>query len=167
MKLTGQDFLAKFLQSDIGQKFGQIAKARGIDGNEIAKLVQEAQSQRKAERLASRSDDAAQVEISNPPADVPSETPEATDEVSIQPIDESSSPIDVAPVEKPQNDESDSVSLARQYVELYEKNTGKDLSAEEEKELENNINDFYVNNNSRPDGEERLETLVRNLEQQA
>ena len=93
----------------------------------------------------------ARKEKDNPPADItpPASTPPAT---------APDKPVETAPV-KPTTPGSDPQTYAEKYVAIYEKNSGRTLTADQRAEKVQSVAAFY----SDPSRSNRLETLVNGL----
>jgi len=133
-----------------GSKFAELANRKGgplVDGSKVAEHAKSHGGMKKAAEAA--------VEIHlDPPHDpvpieepssepIPADETKATPEVTSESIDNSIQ------------------SLAERYVALYERNSGNDLSSEDEKVKVQEIADFYGQDAGH---EERLQTLVTSLE---
>ncbi|MDC0357992.1 hypothetical protein OAO01_04180 [Oligoflexia bacterium] len=150
MKVTPDNLVAQLLfgnQSHGSRKGGPL-----VDGSKIAELAKSSGGLKKAAEAAA-STDAAEVHISEPPHDpipITEPAPEA-------PVEETEV---AAPVE-PVSEDNSVQSLAERYVALYEKNSGNDLSSDEEQAKIQEVANFYGRDAGH---QERLQTLVTSLE---
>ncbi|MCB0317753.1 MAG: hypothetical protein KDD56_03285, partial [Bdellovibrionales bacterium] len=114
------------VQGDLlGRLISSIASdSKKVGGSGFQEIIKQLQEQRKASK-SSKNDDAASIEITNPPVDV------APPEENAAPEVEETTEV-IAPEENPDN--SEIRSLAEKYVNSYEKNA-RDLSDDERKSL--------------------------------
>lgn len=148
MKITSGNIISQLLfgtENNSRKKGGPI-----VDGSEIAALAKESGGLKAAAQKANEAEDsdAVAITIIEPPV------PVETTETEAAPIEESSSSEEVSTASA----DSEIMALAQRYVDLYEKNTGKDLPDDsEEQEMVKNVANFYGTNADRMN---RLSNLV-------
>lgn len=159
MKVSSNNLISQLLFGDQSKK---TSKGPIADGSEIAELAKNSGGLRQAAENAFG--DAAQIQITGPAEDI-NETVDAApvDEAPAEPPVQSTPPEETEIVEE-DVDDSTLKALAARYVDLYEKNSGNDLSdLDEEPERVEDVADFYGGSKERI---ARLENLVKSLEQE-